>query len=64
MRFIVLSVFLLAACVSHGRSDWNQSGKSEQDMKTDLYACDQEVIATPAQRGDSINRCMEAKGWR
>lgn len=64
MRYLLV-LMLLAGCVSHSRSTWTQEGKTDQDMKQDLYACDKENRAViPVDRGTAINRCMEARGWR
>lgn len=65
MRFITLSMLLLAGCVGAGRSNWEQPSKSEQDMHADLHACTLESRGErPMYRGDAVDRCMRAKGWR
>lgn len=59
MRYLV--VLLLAGCSS---GVWVQDGKTEQDRKRDLYACERDaaVVVDKGTKG-MRRRCMESKGW-
>jgi hypothetical protein len=60
-RHALPALLLLAGCAT----TWTQAGKSELEVKRDLYECEKDAapIRSPIRAEAMIERCMELKGY-